>query len=481
MANYTQNGYDPSLNGYWRGTIDGAPNNGYPINYYYADTTRSLFIAFGNFFNDIKVIRYNKFLEPVKTIDVPIKFGPRMKSHDFRVEEESGKKYYISLPNLTYRLDSMEFASERAKGIYEERAFYESDLNMAGISGDMQDRFWSDVQPVPYNLSISMDANCEKMSDALQIVEQIAVRFQPAAFFDLKEFWFLNKRRSIKMKLNSINWNIDSDSMGEEDWRRITVSFTFNIEAVFYKPIKNARIIEHINTYLTMNKGDYIYHSAVFGNKDGSLDNKFDFSKIYNTRVGNIYKLAELPKTTHYYNNDGVATAHYTIYKYEKTEDITTYDADSKQLMAVSSIFVPRTTPLAASALPEDRRYENYILNDKTHEYEPIVEYVYMNDEYVDKSLVTVYSGVYQNIKYYRSMSGLNEFNDNTVTFGNKSLINEDGILYPAYYSTYYEDGSYAPTSALQKELKKDFTYNVTGGEGGKSVDTTFIGSKYNL
>lgn len=37
MANYKQPGYDPSKNGYWKGTVDGAPNFGYPKNYFYAD------------------------------------------------------------------------------------------------------------------------------------------------------------------------------------------------------------------------------------------------------------------------------------------------------------------------------------------------------------------------------------------------------------------------------------------------------------
>ena len=33
MANYKQEDYDPSTHGYWKGTIDGAPNFGYPGNY----------------------------------------------------------------------------------------------------------------------------------------------------------------------------------------------------------------------------------------------------------------------------------------------------------------------------------------------------------------------------------------------------------------------------------------------------------------
>lgn len=483
MANYTQQDYDPSTHGYWKGTIDGAPNFGYPGNYYFADTMRALFIGFGNFFNEIHVIRFNKKGEPVKTINVPIKFGPRAKSHDFRTEEESGKKYYISLPNLTYRLDSMQFATERAKGIYEQRAFYESDLESAGIRGTMQDQFWSDVQPVPYNFGISMEANCEKMTDAQQIVEQIAVRFQPAAFFDIKEFWFFNKRRSIKLKLDSINWTIDSDSMGEEDWRRITVSFSFNMEAVLYKPIKDAQLIERINTYLATGNDRFIYHASTFGNKDGSLDHKYDFGKIYNTKVGNVYRLDGKPVTTHTYDKDGNPKSHYTVYNYIKTDELTTYDADAMQLSAVLSTFYSSAAPLIPSALPDKNNYyEKYLVDDEGNK-TPIPELVYNKetDSYVDKIMVTAYSGNYLTQKYYKSMSGIGEFTDDTVTFGHKEMVDEYGNPYSAYYTTYFEDGTFSPTREEQKIMGTDFVYNISSINGGMKVGTTFIGSKFNV
>ena len=484
MANYKQKDYDPSVNGYWRGTIDGAPNYGYPNNYYFADTMRALFIGFGNFFNDLYVVRYNKNGEPVKTINVPIKFGPRMKSHDFRTEEESGKKYYISLPNLTYRLDSMQFATERAKGIYEQRAFYETDLENAGIRGAMQEQFWSDVQPVPYNFTVAMEANCEKMADAQQIVEQIAVRFQPAAFFDVKEFWFFNKRRSIKLKLESINWTIDSDSMGEEDWRKVTVSFSFNMEAVLYKPIKDARIIECINTFVSTGNDKLLYHAATFGNKDGSLDHRYDFGQIYNTKVGNVYRLAGNPTTTHTYDESGNPLTHFTVYNYEKTDELTTYDADAMQLSSVSSRFYSSAAPLIPSALPANERnnyYEKYVI--KNGVYTPIPEFVYDadQDKYVDKIMVTAYSGEYLTQKFYQSMSGINTFTDDTVTFGYKEMVDEYGKPYSAYYTTYFEEGTFSPTLEEQKIMGTDFVYNVSSTEGGKKVETTFIGSKFNI
>ena len=50
----------------------------------------------GNFFNDMYVGRRNENQEVEKWINVPIKYGPRQKSHDFRTEQETGEPSYIS-------------------------------------------------------------------------------------------------------------------------------------------------------------------------------------------------------------------------------------------------------------------------------------------------------------------------------------------------------------------------------------------------
>lgn len=75
----------------------------------------------------------------------------------------------------------------------------------------MANKFWADVQPVPYNVTITMEAKTEHLSDLNQILEQILVRFAPENYIDLKEFWFINKRRSIKIKLDSVSQEITTD------------------------------------------------------------------------------------------------------------------------------------------------------------------------------------------------------------------------------------------------------------------------------
>ncbi|MBO7526938.1 MAG: hypothetical protein J6T74_03465, partial [Clostridia bacterium] len=78
MSNWTQNTsakrsdpvYDPSTHQYKKGWIDGHPRGGYPANYFFADTIRSVIVGFGNFFNDLYVIRYDEKGEPIKQIQV---------------------------------------------------------------------------------------------------------------------------------------------------------------------------------------------------------------------------------------------------------------------------------------------------------------------------------------------------------------------------------------------------------------------------
>ena len=479
MANYTQPNYDPSQNGFWRGTVDGAPNFGYPRNYYYADTIRSLFLAFENFFNDLKVIRYDKFQVPTKVINVPIKFGPRKKSHDFRTEQESGDKYYISMPNLAYKLDSMEFDAERAKGLYETRAFYNKDLENAGIICDMQEKFWSDVQPVPYNISVGMEANCENMSDALQIVEQICARFSPACFMDLKEFWFFNKRRSIKMLLNGVTWEIQSDAMGEEDWRQIKVNFSFKMEAVLYKPIKDAKIIEKINTYITLNRGDYLFHGVAFGDKDGSLDNPYNFSEVYKTFVTNAYVLNGSPVTTY----DARTSAYTTTYDYIQTEQLTTYGQDAKLLKKVVTRWIPAGTSakdLDAATGPKIF-HKRPLYDDKGN----ISGYIPDVLRYEDGSFSAYNSAVYSEIydgewmttKEYENIGGYGNLKDPSVEFGNKVLHDQYDQPYSAYYSNYAEEGSYTNNSADYAEGKTDYYYNFNKN----TTEIEFDGGKYKV
>lgn len=415
MANYTEKNYDPSIHGWWKGVNEELPNFGYPVGYYYADTIRNIMIAFGNYFNELFVVRRNEFQEPVKIIQVPLKYGPRQKSHDFRTEQESGNTYYISLPNMTYKIDGISYAGDRDSGIYETRAFYNDVLTNAGIEYEMEEQYWSDMQPSPCNINISMEINCEKIDDLNQIIEQIMPRFRPEGWLSLKEFWWFNKRRSIKMKMNDPGIQIENDSMGEEDKRTVKGTLSFTIEAVMYKPIQNAQIIEKINTFMTMkNTGNAIWHNQIFGNANGTLDNSHDFSNIYGIKVGHAVVLDGTPETIY----DDKTSAYITEFKYHETEELTTYDKDAELLKIIKRQWSPANNPIYTDEELYDAENYRYYTSAVPH---------------FDEWVIT---------KEYESLSGWGNNDDSTIVFGSKTLYDKYNEPYSAHYSSYTENGT---------------------------------------
>lgn len=377
MSNWTEPGYDPSKHNWRKGENDAVPNGGYPNNYFFTDSIRNVCIAFGNFFNDLNVIRYDENGEPVKTINVPIKIGPRTKAHDFRTEVESGKRYYIPLPNITFRVTGISYDAERASGSRETRMFYAKFFDNMGVDYVMQEQFWQDVQPQPYNVTITMEAKTEHLSDAYQIVEQIASRFTPAAFINIKEFWFANIRRSLKISMDGSPTIEMSQDFGEEEKREITASFTFTAGAWFYKPIKKGAIIDRVITTLNAKsiKGTIDKHTWVndiVGNFDGSFTSRYDLSERFGTKIGRVSAVKpELTKfetiPTEYYTSDNKPIYNQVItYTYEELPDITNYPLvnsltsciwnpetksydknyiqDSIRVTAVSSVWNPETS-----------------------------------------------------------------------------------------------------------------------------------------
>lgn len=274
-SNWKSPGYNPEEHGWWRATLDDANNFGYPNNYYFADTVRAIIIAFGKFFNDMFVVRFDENGYPRKKIQVPLKFGPRAKSHDYRREEESGKTYYIPLPNMYYKITSFQYDQARAASSNTIRMFYDQYLMSKGIEEEYVDLLWSDTKPVPYNIGIELTAKADKFSDILQIVEQISSRFDPDAFVFIKEFWFMNIRRDVKMKLESVSVDYQDD-FGEQDKREIEAKFSFTIEGQVYTKIEHGAIIDQI--ILKLNPSIAVYKEIPLEVSLKGKDKKFELA-----------------------------------------------------------------------------------------------------------------------------------------------------------------------------------------------------------
>lgn len=261
-ADWTQDSYNPQEHNFWKATLD-APNGGYPKNYYFADTMRAISVAFGQKFADVFVIREDEKGYPRKQIQVPIKFGPRSKAHDFRTELESANidengvidpKYYIQNPCMTWKFTSGQYDSQRQTSSNVIRTFYDRYLMSKGVELRSCDLFWKDMMVIPVNIGIQLTTYADKDADLQRMFEQVVRKTKDSVLFlYVKEFWFMNIRRDIKVQLSSFNFDYGQDDMGEDAKREVKCTFDFNCEAFIYRPIENADIITQIITKLQPN------------------------------------------------------------------------------------------------------------------------------------------------------------------------------------------------------------------------------------
>lgn len=308
-ADWTQPGYNPSEHGWWKADT-GESNYGYPQDYFYADSIRAVNVAFGNKFSNIWIVRKDEKGYPRKRIQVPIKFGPRAKSHDYRTEVETSNidengivdpKYYIQNPNIAWKYTGGQYDGSRQTSSDQVRTFYNNYLLSKGVELSMCNLLWEDTMCIPVNMNIEMTAYADKDDDLLQIFEQVIGKTKDsAAFLYVKEFWFMNIRRDIKIKLEQFNFNWGEDNMGEEAKRECSVTFNFTCEANVYRPIKKSSIITSIvttlyprvvdssvvrfglsgNMYMDEKYKDPATYAAAASSRtfDGSLTSAYDFT-----------------------------------------------------------------------------------------------------------------------------------------------------------------------------------------------------------
>ena len=210
--------------------------------WYYPKTIRNITLAFTDLFNDLIVKRLDDVGLVSKTIEVPIKFGPVNKYQQIQMERESGTGYYIKLPGLAVTLDGVNYASDRAMGVNEERFFHDVDMGLDNLT-----EFYKDVNPTPYDFSYSLHVLTESMDDFSQILENILPYFNPSLHLRVKEFSFLNVERDLQVTQTGISTEfLDPQSEGEK--RYVNGSIQFTVKGYMYRPVTTAKVIKEIHS-----------------------------------------------------------------------------------------------------------------------------------------------------------------------------------------------------------------------------------------
>ena len=216
---------------------------------------------------------------------------------------------------MTWKFTSGSYDGSRQTSTKQIRTFYDKYLLSHNVELRLCDLLWQDQMVIPVNLGIQLTAHCLYDADAERIFEQVMNKTEDSVLFlYIKEFWFMNIRRDIKVVLNNFQFNYDNAQMTEDQKREITVTFDFTCEACVYRPIKNADLITSIVTTLyphingisteTFGMSGNMYMNEKYSDKelyieaarnhefDGSLKKEYDFTKNGKVSIGPVSALA---------------------------------------------------------------------------------------------------------------------------------------------------------------------------------------------
>jgi hypothetical protein len=209
--------------------------------FHYHSAIRKYIIMFGNMFNDIDVVRFNKAGESVQQLRVPIAYGPKEKFLiKLRTDPDGRREIAMVLPRLSFELTSMNYAPERVLNRTHKQ------LGIGGGNNSLRQTF----TPAPYDLDMTLYAMFANQEDAVQVVEQILPYFRPEWTNSVKIVPELDTYVDIPTIYTGMT--IEDTYDGDFDTRRaIIYTFTFKIKGYLFGPVTNKGIIRRtlVNTF----------------------------------------------------------------------------------------------------------------------------------------------------------------------------------------------------------------------------------------
>lgn len=210
--------------------------------HHYHSLTKKYITYFGNVFNNITLIKYNKeHTAEISRIKVPIVYGPKEQYiYVLKQDIEKSKQVQVSLPLMSFEIVDISYDSSRQQNPIIRNNFRNSPSSS-----------FSQFVGVPYDLVFKLQIYTRNADDAFQIVEQIFPKFQPDLNISVnlqKELGFI---KDIPIILNSVNQEIEYEGDMSKS-RTIIWTLNFTLKAFYYGPISDSKIIKRAfaNTYL---------------------------------------------------------------------------------------------------------------------------------------------------------------------------------------------------------------------------------------
>lgn len=208
--------------------------------HFYNETTRRYVAVFGTVFNDIRITRKDNESNTIQTMTVPINYGPYQKFLARLEQDPNLRAPQISLPRITFEINSMQYDSSRnltpatkhARPIADNNASYNTQLT-----------------PAPYNINFQLNIMAKFQEDGTKIIEQILPFFKPDYVPSVKLIDDMDLSFDIPIVLDSISLQDTYEGNFEE--RRVLIwTLNFTMKAYYFGPVTQKKVIKFVQTNL---------------------------------------------------------------------------------------------------------------------------------------------------------------------------------------------------------------------------------------
>jgi hypothetical protein len=188
--------------------------------YYFYKAIRKTIIQFLDLFTNILVARYDNDGNIVKTVEVPVKFGPKEKAYYWIKEYSTEEK----LPMISVVIQGIDFDSARM-------ANRNTDVVIAVDRETFRQTQYP--SPVPYTITFGVTIWALHMVDIDQILEQILPYFTPHIVMRIT-IPELETTIDVKVVFQSAIPDIPED-WGEQEWRVVRWTLQFAVQTYLFK------------------------------------------------------------------------------------------------------------------------------------------------------------------------------------------------------------------------------------------------------
>jgi hypothetical protein len=206
---------------------------------FYHGTIRRYVTLFGTLFNDIYINRPDLTHNQIKTIKVPIAYGPKEKTlARLTADPNLDRMPAIVLPRMSFEIKDMQYAPTRKLNTINRRRHKDT---------TNQDVLKHQYNPVPYDINFTLSIMVKNTDDGTRIIEQILPFFTPEWTATVQLIPEMDINMDIPVILNTVNVS-DTYESDFETRRVLTWELTFTLKGYLFGPVKSQGVIKFADT-----------------------------------------------------------------------------------------------------------------------------------------------------------------------------------------------------------------------------------------